>query len=405
MKTLATHIEYHLMTRHYVFVPGIGAFMLHDVAGRIQTADDGNRITLCPPRREIRFSSFMTHDDGMLADSYMREGGLTYDEACSHIRKEVALLLSRLEQQGRCPLGRLGELTYDAECHLLFTGHPLHHDDPQTFGLHPVVMPEWRQLEAAATQAPAAPSRSARTTRDGDTIMIPIRRQWLKHAAVIILIIGCFFGNFSPQASRSDHASVFHTSLWSGDLHLNTLTPRSWDASWEDDSTFAVLTSLSVGDTIAAWEPAPVGDETPLATTDPVAADQVWTESRTVEALPDSEKLMANSPNGKLYYIIVASCASPDEADRVIRRLGRQGYNEIGLLERDGRYRLYINYFALKTEAETFLNQLRQNSPFADAWLLPVRANALSHIKKNQDNEPLPMELSHLNQRTARDQG
>lgn len=382
------------MTRHYAYVPGVGAFMLQNVSGEF----DSNKHRFIPPHRKIRFNTLVSHDDNMLASIYMMADGLSYDEACAHIRYEVAQLHTTLNRDGKVQLGHLGELSFDSEQHLVFTATTQHQIDTDHYGFSPITLPTWQSLEEKKIQ----PKPDGKTINN-DTILIPVSKHWLKHIAIVILVIGCFFSNFSSNSDPNSHfASVIdHTFIAEG-LHLNTLTQQSWDDIWEEDSTYQqILSDTLLSD--LTLETATSADSFSTATSH--IPSSVWLESKTVKTLPDSEQLMNTSPNGKLYYIIVASCSSAEEASRVMKRLQKKGYEDIGILERDNRFRLYINYFAIKGDAEHYLLGLRTNEIFHDAWLLPVRANSLSHIKKNQNNEHLPMELSNPNPRTEREQG
>ena len=125
---------------------------------------------------------------------------------------------------------------------------------------------------------------------------------------------------------------------------------------------------------------------------------------QTVQEVQETPVVAVTKPQ-KYYLIIVCSCTTQEDAEYQMHRLEKLGYNGLGILPRDGRYRIFINTFDVKTDAETYLNALRENKTFADAWLLAVRPESLSLIIKNKDNDQLPMELSHLNKSAERDQG
>ena len=101
------------MTRHYVFVPGIGGFLLRD----IDASYVNGKYT--PSHRQVHFNRFLTNDDGMLANAYMEAEGISYDEAMAQIRIEVAQIKSAIERKKSCQLGTLGALSYDSDRHLV----------------------------------------------------------------------------------------------------------------------------------------------------------------------------------------------------------------------------------------------------------------------------------------------
>lgn len=394
MNNLATYIEYLLMTQHYVFVPGIGGFMLQKKSGQIITAPSvenaNGRIRLLPPSYEISFNRFLTHDDGLLVNTYMEAGNMTYEEAASCIEQEISNLKKELEQAEKYELGHLGNLYCDSECHISFQPFQTTGSCPQSFGLEPI---EIQQQE----------HKVGTTSRDelhkSEKYVISIRKQWLQHAAVIILILGCFFANFSPFQTRDNHvnnyASMINREIWAGNQRPNTLIDHSWEEILDEES-------FAIGDT-GCQTLAGILDTVLLLTQQP---DTLPMPNETdLFAVHTAEKETVIPTNGKAYYIIIASCPTMKEAEKDLQRFSRLGYENIEILEKDGRCRLYINVFAQKTSAEDYLNKLRQIATFHDAWLLPVRQNSISHISKNKHNEQLSMELSHLITRTERDQG
>lgn len=394
MNNLATYIEYLLMTQHYVFVPDVGGFMLQKKSGRIVTVPHSENITevfqLLPPSCEISFNRFLTHDDGRLADAYMEANDMTYEEAMTCIGQEVARLKKELEQGEKYELGNLGQLYYDQECHISFMPSRNRSSFPQSFGLEPVEI-----------QRPETPSarKDGNPLQESEKYVISIRKQWLQHAAVILLILCCFFANFSPFRSPDNHvnnyASMINRDILSGNQRPNTLIDHSWEEI-PDDTSFAADDSVNRIPTGVA--------ETIFPATYP--GDSISApDANAPLSSHAAEKETVIPTHGKAYYIIIASCPTMQDAEQDLQRFSRLGYENIDILEKDGRYRLYINVFAQKTSAEEYLDELRRVATFHDAWLLPVRQTSISHISKNKHNEQLSMELSHLITGTERDQG
>ena len=84
MRTFSTYIEYLLMTRHYCYVPGRGAYMLVDESSSLAKTprigiDSKVLNTISAPHRIVRFSPLLSHDDGMLASLLMEAEGMTFD--------------------------------------------------------------------------------------------------------------------------------------------------------------------------------------------------------------------------------------------------------------------------------------------------------------------------------------
>lgn len=408
MRPFATYIEYLLMTRHYCYVPGRGAYMLAEEPARcLMTDSQSNDFSLiAAPRRVVRFSSLHYHDDGLLANLLMEAEGMTYDEACRYIERQMPLLNDQFLQEAAL------------------------HTDIENFGLEDLHIDTWAAIErkkalaaAPVVELPAAASTAM--AEDRDVIAIP--KYWLHRAVAILLFIICFFANFiglNERESKDQLASVFNVCMF----RLATdLTSQSWeqlddallDAEIEAFDPEALLAFAEDTDLLAFDAAVPIPDTSPSGPTSavlssspapaPTAAADLdptkWNESLPMRNM-DSELAMAQSPTGRLYYIIIASCPSEADAQRALGNLHTAGYDNVGVLERDGRFRLYVNFFAIKSEAEAYISKLRQIERFHDAWMLPVRDGSLSHnIKNTYNDNQLSMELSHLNQRTERDQG
>ncbi|MDO4496674.1 MAG: SPOR domain-containing protein [Bacteroidales bacterium] len=375
MLNISTYIEYLLMTQHYAFLPGLGGFVLAEHEASMKPG------VVLAPGRTVQFNRFMTHDDGLLANTIMTDTGMSYDDAVKYIRHEVATMLDKVQHHGRYALGKLGYLFFDEECHIAFRPTDTQCIDPLYYGHANLQMRPWQELEAER-QAATAPVVEMKRN---DVIEVP--RYWLHRAAIALLIVVFFFGNLATKHNQptTSHASMFSTEAIME--HFSTLEAQSWDESWEH-----------------AEVPAVVAEEPKQAD---IAAETIETVVKEIKA-PE---------NSKLYYIIVASTTDEKEAQRTLKKFAQKGYDNIGIIERDGRLRLYIDNYAVKSEAETALSELRQNQLFEKAWLLPVKCTKSSSVLslidwtpikliiKEKDNDRFTMELSYLNQPAERDQG
>ena len=404
MRTFATYIEYLLMTRHYCYVPGRGAYMLSEEPATMGThpsiGTDSRRVhKLEAPRRVVRFSPLHHHDDGMLANLLMEAEGMSFDEACRYIERQAALLPEDFQTSASL------------------------HIDTDNFGYNELSFETWGDIEARLNAA-AHPEQNttAKEKKQHEADVIAIPRYWAQRVAMVLLIAVCFFASFlglDDQTTQQQYANVIDLSILQRGSHsLQTWDNQdSFDLAEEEDSIYA---GDELGDIYAyGTEDDEIWSDEEVATYALNAEEAISEKENDTEAEPESvapvtksantpepKKAITVAPNGKLYYIIVASCPNQQDADRALNNLRKQGHSEVGVLERDDRFRLYINRFGDKTEAEAYLKVLRQDSNFSSAWLLPVREASLSSIIKNTyDDNQLFMELSHLNQRTERDQG
>lgn len=106
MDNLSLHIEYLLLHRECVIIPGVGAF----INARIPAHFDADTRIWHPMRTEIRFNSAIVADDGLLANSFARKLRKSYSEARSILEYEIKQLRSLLQQEEEVSIGRIGSL-------------------------------------------------------------------------------------------------------------------------------------------------------------------------------------------------------------------------------------------------------------------------------------------------------
>ncbi len=111
MYNLSLHIEYLLLHHDCVVVPGLGAFINVRHAARF---DSVRRVWL-PMTREVRFNGALSHDDGLLANSYARKNSVSFAEGRELLRRDTMQLREALESDGEITLGHLGILRLEEE--------------------------------------------------------------------------------------------------------------------------------------------------------------------------------------------------------------------------------------------------------------------------------------------------
>ncbi|GHT05910.1 hypothetical protein FACS189423_10560 [Bacteroidia bacterium] len=75
--------------------------------------------------------------------------------------------------------------------------------------------------------------------------------------------------------------------------------------------------------------------------------------------------------NSRLYYIVIASLPTDNLAKKQLDRYQKAGFSTAGIVSAENKYRIYVDKFADKKEAERFLAKFRAEYPrHQDAWLL-----------------------------------
>ncbi len=360
MLNFATYIEYLLMTRHYCYVPGRGAYMLVDEPSSLATtkaigADSRVLHTIAAPHRIVRFSPLLSHDDGMLANLLMEAEGMTFDEACRYIERQAPLLTE--------------EFLKSATIHIDF----------ENYGFEHLSVESWADMEARLAQMQAENTKKAGVTSVGNTKrsdVIEIPKYWLKRAAVAALIGVFFFTNFiGLNQGNTQMASV---------IDLNVIQRNS----------MAALFKSAISESVSE----PIGQRHPeMVATVPVSPTDI------------QEDPFEELAEGTTYFIVGFCTWTESYANDVLNRYKSYGYKNAGILVTKDMYRVFVDKFSTKDEALGQLVNIRnENDKLKKSWLLPFEydGSLSSYIIKNTYNDnQLSMELSHPHQRTERDQG
>jgi len=72
----------------------------------------------------------------------------------------------------------------------------------------------------------------------------------------------------------------------------------------------------------------------------------------------------------KNYHLIVASLATPADAERMLKEYKQQGHAGASILQGGGRYRISLCSYAVRSEAQNKLNELKKADAFKNAWML-----------------------------------
>lgn len=139
MDQLALHIEYLLQRHDCVILPGTGAVM----AVTEPAYFDEERCLFVPPMRRICFNAAIVNDDGVLANSYSRRMGVSFDEGRRILARELEALNSSLLLNKEVSLGKTGMLTLT---------------EAGTIEFHPHLTPEQMMSEMGMPAIPMKPA-------------------------------------------------------------------------------------------------------------------------------------------------------------------------------------------------------------------------------------------------------
>jgi nucleoid DNA-binding protein len=316
MQNINFHIAYLLTKHECVIIPGFGAF----VASAVEKSKIKETGLLCPPIQPLGFNPEIKHNDGLLANSISKEENISYKEACLRIQEYVDYLNNRLNEQKTIQIQWVGKLALSAKRKIIFAPSLYLSCNASHFGLSNFYLPTLKELEGSAEPVYEKKEKQ-------DLIYIPLSRNiawWAGSIAAAILAL------FVVSTPLNEHSTA----------HLQ-------QAGFLPVSTKTVETSRTVEESTVTYQSSPVVPKV---------------------SPPDEVK---KSEVRRYYHIIIASLPAENSAKDKLSELQRKSFPNASLVSAKNRYRIAVNKFENKSEAEAFLKKFRAEHPeHADAWLL-----------------------------------
>lgn len=313
MISVTEHIRYLLTCHECVIVPGWGAFVSQYVGARLSA--DGSK--LLPPTRVLAFNSDVAHNDGLLASGIARREGISYDAAVALIANEVSIYFHRVDVLGELVMPRIGQFLKSNNGAIVF--------EPDRDA--PIVSTAYIGLPTVGVQVVGVDEPE----EEQKELHIPYASRILalgKVAASIVALLG--MGTLLSTPVLVDDSNMDFASV---------VTPKI-SAPKSAQTLVRELTS-PIDSTLTFCLPS-VADSTSLA-----VKPRVVSEPRC--------------------FLVIASCETRRGAEKYIAQSGESG---LKILERNGRYRVYVSAGRTTEEAASY----KDNNPdfvrrHPDAWV------------------------------------
>lgn len=320
MNQLISHIEFLLHEHNCVIVPGLGGFVVNTISSH----KDGVSV-FDAPSCELVFNRDLAHNDGLLAQSYMKAERITFEAATRKIEQSVQQLVKQLREQRYVELGKLGVFTMNDEKRFMYT--PAQFVRPSLFGLNKAVLKPLIHMQPALPLKP-----EVRKTR--------LRTIGISAAAAAAIALLVFMLPVSDNTIHRQTAQIISESGW----FRSAQTPS------------ATVTPVSQEDTAISVQ---------MPTAESVGED----DGRSgVTAVVVKEQQTDISPK---FYIVVGVYERQSGAEKILAALKTEGFSQAAKLERPGRTDVYAAWFSDKTQAETYLREFHKKHPvYSDAWVM-----------------------------------
>ena len=320
MNQLISHIEFLLHEHNCVIIPDFGGF----VVNTIPPQRDGI-AAFHAPACELVFNRDLTHNDGLLAQSYMKNGSMTFESAMQKIELDILELKRQLREQRRLEMGKLGSFVMHDDKRFVYT--PGVFVRPALFGLTQAVLKPLIQLQ------PTVPARKSDTKQKWG------RNVGISAAAVAAVILLMFFLPVGDTSIGRQSARMISETGW-----------MTYSKSSQPSNSIVKHDEVSSGTESVAVQP--------------VATDEMTT--------PSVDVIVPNLEDGSpRYYIVMGVYKGVESAQKTTQRLLDEGFHQTGWLERPDRIDVYAATFTDEDAAKVYLKEVHKKFPrHTDAWIL-----------------------------------
>ena len=321
MKELVSHIEFLLHDHNCVIIPGFGGFVINSSPAR----RDG-MATFHPPVSELVFNRYLTHNDGLLAQSFMKSDSIPFEAAMQKIEHAVQEMMRELREGRKIELGALGQFEMNSSKQFVYK--PTAYVQPLFFGLKTASLKPLVQMQPSTVKT------------HGEQKSPRLRTIGITAAAAAVLLLLMFLLPVGDRTIVHQSAQIIsEMDLFGGRPHQL----KSDEATTET----GVAEELTDGTEVSALQE-PVDEAT----------------------VAEPEILVANEQMPR-FYIIVGVYEVKEVAEKMMENLMDGGFSERGWMKRPGRIDVYAASFSNREEAEDTLRKIHLKYPaYREAWIL-----------------------------------
>ena len=308
MEKLIKNISKLIARNDCVIIPGIGAFLAHEVPASYNAEDK----VFMPPHRALLFNPNIKVDDMLLLSEYLAGGKYSYSEALSSLSKDIADFKKALSDKGTLRFGELGTFSMNVKGEFSFVPNPNGIDDPYNFGFEPLPLPLLSDLE--------------------EKEIVISHKSIRKYIAIAATIAVAFF-LIAPFANNMFSSADMQASI--ADISVSAKTVEVCEVQ----------------------EP---------ATVVPASATATVQES----VVTEEPVMMLESEAKEKFHIVVACFQSEKKAKMSIEEFKLLHNADYKVLGDKSRYRVIYGSYATPEDAYASLSAVK--AVFADAWVYSI---------------------------------
>lgn len=373
---LVRYIRELLYTNDKVVIPGIGGFVSTYGSANINFIE----AQIYPPSKDLKFDPNLSDNDGVLVNYVVQNEKLTYKNAYDEVKAFVGRVEDVLQEQSFIEFEAIGKLYWDTENQLAFKSEGTNFR-LESFGLPVLNCQAILRSKAAVLGAGAVAPAVIKDTAPKGGLMVMLK-QPKKVVAVggllgLLLLSPMIYsyltsnGKNNTDPNNSQNAAIF--SVDDNDSNANNTNGdtsqvlASNDLVNEDTAAQDVVNNDSTLNDATNEDP-PV-DTTANTTVEP-NPEPVVEPDPVPEPTPEPDPVVEEPATEAAYIVVVGAFEEQKNADRILRKLKRDGYTTDFKKLYTGLLRVGIQLDS-KSEVKKHLSRMRRKYS-SDAWVITL---------------------------------
>ncbi|MDR2919936.1 MAG: SPOR domain-containing protein [Tannerella sp.] len=353
MQRISTHIEKLLLFNDCVIVPDFGGFVLQMHPAVYVSLDH----MFSPPYKDIVFNPTLKHNDGLLSESYMQTYGMDFNEAQAAVKQDVDTLKKELNENGSVLLGTIGSFRKNNESLIFEPSIAVTTFNLASYGLTSFYLPPIElasnerqvQLHVVNVVEPSIERVSEPIAKSS-----PIPKFFSRIAGIAAAAIAIFLLISTPV--KDVNTSAYTASFIPSEMVLQQYPVQK--ESIDEDSE--LVTSESSATIIA---------ESGLISSVDASMQPSSSDGTTDIKTQSSSKPVIELVTAKTYYVIVASFQTETQLNKYLSNTDLSTLKNMGVVKNSERIRVYADKTNIRKDAEAYIDLLRENGKYKDAWL------------------------------------
>lgn len=345
MDEMIRHIEYLLITQDCVVIPEIGAIMAHTMTARA----DESKACIMPPRRVYSFDPSLNHNDGKLTASIARSKNIGTEEAANLVAEQGRAMKAALDECGELSVGKIGCIKSSGNTLSFITASTASSFTPSTMWLPQISL---RYLNDIVKERQTL--ENIRYRQHGKGRILHFATQVGRVAASLALLVALGIMLTTPiDIENAQYASLGFENF----KPVQNKTEKSHLIRRPGESTSPLVLVLNSHDD--AQETVDTAAHNAYIR-DCVSNKVIAIESIAVKTEDTNLRLVETDK----YFVIVASLATQTDAETFIKD---SGCENLGVLVKDGRYRVYAASGNSMQQVKDATQQLAEQFP--QSWI------------------------------------